>query len=201
MRVDEQVALGEMLTAVAEGMGEQASEARLEIFTHALCDLPLDAVRAAFDEHVKASRFFPRPAEIRERAKALVKDQTRRALMAAPTAPWEREDAETKVTPAQLQEAVNDYLSLRAAGMDKREACDALVPLLKAIIPPARSEPWHHECEACEDTGWELRTCYPDQGPVCGVARCKRAAEHTYAVACGCRETNRTYQRKRAAGW
>ena len=53
---------------------------------------------------------------------------------------------------------------------------------------------WHAECDACDDTGWEILTC---SGRVqCG--REKEHAAHDYAVPCPCRPTNRTYQRRLA---
>lgn len=68
------------------------------------------------------------------------------------------------------------------------------------MLPDGRDEPWHEECDACRDTGWEIRRCYPGTGNNCGRRRCMagKSAEHTYAVECSCRPTNRTYQRSRA---
>lgn len=72
------------------------------------------------------------------------------------------------------------------------------VELLKAL-PSGREEPWHDECGACLDTGWEERRCYPGTANNCGRTKCMTAgtkrAEHKYMSACSCRPTNRTYQR------
>lgn len=58
-------------------------------------------------------------------------------------------------------------------------------------LPPGREEPWQFECAYCEDTGWEERQC--DGGRVCG--RPKEHPAHTFATACSCRDSNRTFQR------
>ena len=64
-------------------------------------------------------------------------------------------------------------------------------------LPPAREEPWHHDCIDCEDTGWVMgMTCPGDK--TCGRPRQHQA--HSYTIACPCRTTNRTYQRRHAAG-
>lgn len=73
-----------------------------------------------------------------------------------------------------------------------REAAEvAHVQQLKAAVQPARDEPWHLECEHCEDTGWERFECTGDL--TCG--RRNKHFAHVYARACTCRPTNRTYQR------
>lgn len=81
-----------------------------------------------------------------------------------------------------------------AAKLQKR------VLMLKAL-PPPREEPWHHDCELCEDGGWEPRVCYPGTQVTCGRKRCASNIhpEHRYVTACTCRATNRTYLRHRAA--
>lgn len=67
-------------------------------------------------------------------------------------------------------------------------------------LPEGRDEPWQEECEACGDTGWERRRCYPGTANTCGHYHCVkgRRAEHTYVERCPCRPTNRTYQRQQA---
>ncbi len=75
--------------------------------------------------------------------------------------------------------------------------------LLTLALPPAREEPWREECEACHDTGWELKYCYPGTPVICErrgpspKRDCSRddVPEHTYVVPCVCRATNRTFQR------
>lgn len=55
-----------------------------------------------------------------------------------------------------------------------------------------RAEPWHLECERCEDTGWAIGMSCPGDS-TCG--RRNTHAAHTFTRACYCRPTNRTYQR------
>ena len=73
---------------------------------------------------------------------------------------------------------------------------------LQSIIalPDGRDEPWHDECEACGDTGWEIRRCYPGTPNTCGHRNCVKGKrlEHNYAERCTCRPTNRTFQRHQA---
>ena len=97
-----------------------------------------------------------------------------------------------------------------AAGLEKsaqwfpkvaewREAAKPLAAAarVKLLAGSVREEPWHHECELCEDQGWQIKHCFPEVSAPCGVRKCRKTREHTYAVVCGCRETNRTYQRNR----
>lgn len=72
----------------------------------------------------------------------------------------------------------------------------AALEQLKAAVQPAREEPWHMECEACDDTGWALFDCAGDR--VCGRAEKHRA--HTFVRVCSCRPMNRTYQRHQHFG-
>lgn len=65
---------------------------------------------------------------------------------------------------------------------------------LTAGIQDHTGRVWHAECATCDDTGWEPLTC-------AGSRQCGREQEHAahdYVVPCPCRETNRTYQRRRA---
>lgn len=67
---------------------------------------------------------------------------------------------------------------------------------LRAAVQPARDEPWHDECGACRDTGWEVKTC--DGSALCG--RQQPHAPHEYVQPCTCRPMNRTYQRHQHFG-
>lgn len=100
---------------------------------------------------------------------------------------------------------------------------------LRAAVKPARDEPWRHECEQCEDTGWVIGlTCdggleqWPEQAepnttfktpwrwkPQARATETPRPAScdrtrphgpHTYTVTCSCRPTNRTWRRHQAFG-
>lgn len=104
-----------------------------------------------------------------------------------------------------------------------RTAClSAHVEEAKArlALPSARVEPWHHDCDACEDTGWVPQVCdggaeaWPEATsdtyrpqlrqtetprPIsCG--RRKTHQPHDYVVPCGCRPSNLTYQRHQRFG-
>lgn len=68
-------AFGDLLLGLGETYGEPVSEARMEIYFRALADLPLDAIRAAANVHVRTSKFFPRPAELREALVGSAEDQ------------------------------------------------------------------------------------------------------------------------------
>lgn len=55
-----------LMLGLGETYGEPVSDARMEIYFAALADLDLAAIRHAATAHVRASKFFPRPAELRE---------------------------------------------------------------------------------------------------------------------------------------
>lgn len=62
----------------------------------------------------------------------------------------------------------------------------------KTLADPNINRHWTHECEHCEDTGWEILPDCP------GDATCGRTfthAAHSFTRMCPCRPTNRTYQR------
>lgn len=83
-----------------------------------------------------------------------------------------------------------------------REASYAVQIQERLKLPPGREEPWHYDCEVCEDSGWEYHRCYAGTGNNCGRRQCMSGNtgmyEHNYVTPCSCRETNRTYQRQRA---
>lgn len=55
-----------LMLGLGETYGEPVSDARMEIYFAALEDVPLSSIRAAATAHVRTSKFFPRPAELRE---------------------------------------------------------------------------------------------------------------------------------------
>lgn len=61
-------AFAELLLGLGETYGEPVSDARMEIYFAALADLDLADVRKAATVLVRASKFFPRPSELREGA-------------------------------------------------------------------------------------------------------------------------------------
>lgn len=66
MRDEDRGAFAELLLGIGETYGEPVSDARMEIYFRALDDLSLNRVREAANHHVRSSRFFPKPAELRE---------------------------------------------------------------------------------------------------------------------------------------
>ena len=73
----------------------------------------------------------------------------------------------------------------------------AQAAVVRDALTSAREQPWVHECERCEDTGWVLGLAC-DGGDRCG--RIRRHAAHSYTRPCPCRTTNRTYLRHLQAG-
>jgi hypothetical protein len=177
---------------------DQGDQSAQRIYFEGLVDLPIEAVLHAAGQLETRAAWFPKLAEWRQEARRAQRDETRREALSAPQLTGAVSRGEARATVQQLAEATNDYLAMRRAGVSREDAVRGLEGLLRAFLVPGRSQPWRDECEACGDSGWEVRTCYTDQGPACGVRGCHRDREHTYAVACSCRETNRTWQRSRA---
>ena len=75
MTADDVPAFGELMLELAEGYGESMSELRIEVYFRALADLELADIRRAATAHVKGSKFFPKPSEIREAIHGSVEDQ------------------------------------------------------------------------------------------------------------------------------
>lgn len=51
-------------------------------------------------------------------------------------------------------------------------------------------------CEACDDSGWQTKSCFGTHDVICG--RRRRHLAHTFAVECPCRPMNRTFQERQA---
>jgi hypothetical protein len=66
---------------------------------------------------------------------------------------------------------------------------------LRKALPPAREEPWSHECRDCEDTGFRHYKC---NGTFCG--RKFKHVPHDYVEVCSCRPTNATWRRHNQFG-
>lgn len=75
MTAADRLGFAELMLGIGETYGEPVSDARMEIYFRALEDLSLDAVRAALNTLVRHSKFFPRPAEIREALEGNVDDR------------------------------------------------------------------------------------------------------------------------------
>lgn len=83
-----------------------------------------------------------------------------------------------------MQHAVSEYLTARAEGVSRWDACKGLEEVLRAEIPLSR---FPGPCETCDGTGWALETCR--HGARCHRRRCGPAPptwEHPYALPCAC---------------
>jgi hypothetical protein len=65
----------ELVLGLGETYGEPVSDARMEIYWRALEDLSFAAVQRAANVHARTSKFFPRPAELREAVEGPIEDQ------------------------------------------------------------------------------------------------------------------------------
>lgn len=63
------------MLGIGEIFGESVSEVRMELYFRALADLPLPDLSTALQTLVQTSKFFPRPAEIREALTGSIEDQ------------------------------------------------------------------------------------------------------------------------------
>lgn len=79
----------------------------------------------------------------------------------------------------------------------RTEAEKAAYADLKRAVSGGRDEPWRHECQDCEDSGWVRGLTCPGDA-TCG--RTRKHAAHDYTQACPCRPTNRTFRRHLAFG-
>jgi hypothetical protein len=66
---------------------------------------------------------------------------------------------------------------------------------LRKALPAAREQPGSHDCEHCEDTGFEPYDC---DGTNCG--RKFKHVAHGYVRLCPCRPTNATWARHQRFG-
>ncbi len=66
MTNSDRAGFAEFMLGLGETYNEPVSDARQEIYFAALADLPLEAIRHAATVHVRTSKFFPRPSELRE---------------------------------------------------------------------------------------------------------------------------------------
>jgi hypothetical protein len=75
MTSDDRKPFAAVMFGLGECFGEPVSEVRIELYFQALNDFTLDQVRQAARITVKASKFFPRPAELREAVTGPVDDR------------------------------------------------------------------------------------------------------------------------------
>lgn len=74
MTLDDRPKLAEMLVVLAETFNEPVSDLRAEGYYEALKDLPFEVVEQAGLMALRTSKFFPRPAELRELATGKTED-------------------------------------------------------------------------------------------------------------------------------
>lgn len=176
---------------------DQADAASQRIYFDGLEDLPIESIETAARELEVKAEWFPKVSEWRKACRRARRDEIRHEL----PSPRQRV-LSGEVQPVQsvavkdLADAMTDYHAMRKAGVSRDDAVKGLEGLLRVLMPMSRAEPWHYDCEACLDTGFELRTCYPESGH-CGMPKCRGAREHPYTVRCACWSTNRTLQRMR----
>lgn len=72
----------ELLVGIGETYGEPVSDARMEIYWRALEDLPFESVQRAAGVHVRTSKFFPKPVELREAIEGTTEDRAEVAWQA-----------------------------------------------------------------------------------------------------------------------
>lgn len=177
---------------------KDADAAAMQVYFDGLSDLSVDAVTSVASDMERRADWFPKLSEWRSAARRVHRGETLKSLPPAPSA-LKHGQSPLPIPVQEFQSAMDDYLAMRAAGVSREDAVKGIEGLLRALLPPKRMEPWHFECEACEDSGWETRSCHPGTRVTCGLRRCDgEHPEHTYAVACWCRETNKTYQRMKA---
>lgn len=100
---DTEAFAAEMLI-LAEIYGETVSPARIRAYFAALDDLELPAVRDAMRHAARTSKFFPRPAELRELVEGAVDD---RAVFQ-----WAQVVAATKRRSHEMDEAAREAVSM-----------------------------------------------------------------------------------------
>lgn len=61
-------------------------------------------------------------------------------------------------------------------------------------MPVDDSERVEPTCPACDDTGWQTKSCIGTHDAICG--RRRRHQAHSFVVECQCRPMNRTYQER-----
>ena len=71
----------ELMAGLGELYGEPVSTLRAEMYFRTLEDLAIGDIRRAATTHAKASKFFPKPAELRESAVGSVEDRAELAWM------------------------------------------------------------------------------------------------------------------------
>ena len=77
----------EILTATAVLYGKDLNEMVIDLYYQTFEKYGIDDISAAFTKHIRSSKYFPKPAEIREQLRGVGDDLEARALQQA-TAVW-----------------------------------------------------------------------------------------------------------------
>lgn len=132
---------------------KDADAATQRIYFDGLSDFPIEAIEASALELGRKSEWFPKLAEWRQAVKVIRRDAANRM---PPSRPLELAGEVAEQGPSvavkDLQEAMDDYLVMRKAGVSREDACKGLEGLLRVLIPIRRH--WAYDCEACLDTGF-----------------------------------------------
>lgn len=106
-------------------------------------------------------------------------------------------DPQTSQLAKTFKEAMRIAEQMKADGASKEDREAYIAGVLKASWPKGREEPWRYLCEACDDSGWVIRTCVvegqcgrpftlPGQASDDWTGRGRCAPGHTYAAPCSC---------------
>lgn len=77
--LDDQTKFATLMMTLGETFNEPVSKVRLDAYAMALSDLPVADVLAAMQDCIRTCKFFPRPAEIRERVTGDTEDRAQLA--------------------------------------------------------------------------------------------------------------------------
>lgn len=132
----------------------QADAAAQQVYFDGLSDMPIEAVVEAASELERKAEWFPKVRDWREAVRRVRREAVRREHYA----PIRRLSGDVEPPPPSvavkdLQDAMDDYLAMRKAGVSREDAVKGLEGLLRALIPIRRH--WAYDCHACLDSGFE----------------------------------------------
>jgi hypothetical protein len=89
-----------------------------------------------------------------------------------------------------MRKVITQYLGARASGVSQEDGIRGIEEELRAAWPKSVSK-FVPDCNACDDTGWEEKTCWDQQR--CGRRTCadNPARLHLYVVPCRCMKGDR----------
>ena len=83
MTREDKKAFHQLMATAADIHGRTLTVLTVDSYYHALNDLPLERLRAAFDHLTRTGRFFPKPAELREAAGIGMQDAIEEGVLKA----------------------------------------------------------------------------------------------------------------------